>query len=423
MLLTSLIVVLGVILLPVRWLWKIVFRPITIVLYKAYIIFGERLKTFFHAQHKLLSVVTHRFAIHVLVLSLALGVVTTNIVQAESVRADEFGQGSIMTQIIKPGGETIVTAASAAVSPTSYVSASGSVKSTQGIDGDIGLPFQPEVITAAGSSALVKSNVLSGGVSGSRGDIETYVVQAGDTASTIAAEFGVSTKTILWSNNLSDASLIKPGQTLNILPTTGVAHTVKSGETIDGIAQKYSTTADKIIEFNNFIDASDLIAGVEIIIPDGEQPAPPPPPKTTQLASVRSVFSGSTTPVGGNAAAVSGGSYQWPTSCTRISQYYGYRHTGIDIDCEFDDPIYAAEAGTVVSAGWGGGYGIQVVISHSNGTQTRYAHLSRVDVSAGQTVSKGQWLGPMGSTGYSTGSHLHYEVIVGGSTVNPFSYH
>lgn len=405
--------------IPLGIVWKVLLRPLALLWYKAYLIFGDRLKTFFHAQHKLLAVVTHRMAIHVLVMVLTVGIVTANVLQAEEVRAEEFANGSIISKVFSPETDTTVTSAAiASAVPTSYIDSSASVKIIPSISGTAEIVTVDAVTVAGGGAAVVKSNVL-GVDDSSRSDIQQYVVQPGDTASTIAAKFGVSTQTVLWSNDLRDASLIKPGDTLYILPTTGVAHTVKSGETIDSIAKKYGANADEVLEFNNLIDASDLAAGVEIIVPGGTQPAPPPPP-TTRLASVRDVFSGGS--AAPSAAPAASGSFNWPTITRRISQYFRYGHSGIDIDGEFGDAIYAADGGSV-STGWYGGYGLQVVINHGNGLQTRYAHMQKVFVSNGQSVSKGQSLGEMGSTGYSTGSHLHFEVITGGRTVNPFSYY
>ncbi len=115
----------------------------------------------------------------------------------------------------------------------------------------------------------------------------------------------------------------------------------------------------------------------------------------------------------------------WPTTATRISSYYGERsggHTGVDIDGDMGDSVWAAKAGTVVSAGYNGSYGNEVIISHGNNLKTRYAHLKSISVSAGDEVEIGQEIGKEGSTGNSTGSHLHFEVLIDGEQVNPLSY-
>lgn len=115
----------------------------------------------------------------------------------------------------------------------------------------------------------------------------------------------------------------------------------------------------------------------------------------------------------------------WPTTATRVSSYYGERgggHSGLDIDGDFGDPVWAAKSGTVTSAGYNGSYGNDVVIDHGGNVKTRYSHLQTISVEAGDTVEIGQQIGTEGSTGNSTGSHLHFEVIISGDTVNPLTY-
>jgi len=136
---------------------------------------------------------------------------------------------------------------------------------------------------------------------------------------------------------------------------------------------------------------------------------------------------------GGGGAIYGTGSYIWPTNATYISSEYGYRihpifkterfHSGVDIGASAGDPIYAADSGTVVIATYSSSYGNYVVINHGSGSSTLYAHMSSMAVSAGQSVSQGQVIGYVGSTGWSTGPHLHFEIRVNGSTVNPLSYY
>lgn len=407
--------------IPVSLLWRTILRPIILPTYKIVIILRERIKTHFHAQHKMLAVLTHRFAIHGVVFILSTSVIILNIGQAREVRAQDFAEGSLIAEIFRPDEEIIITAGTIIPSEISYLDTSTSVKYIPSLSGKI---TNADIIPVSErGEALVKTNVLANDVN-TRDTITKYIVQNGDTASSIAENFGVTTKTILWSNNLTDASLIRPGDTLFILPTSGIAHTVRSGETISSIAKKYNADETEILAFNNMLRAEELTAGDEIIVPGGEQPPPPVAQPATRLASLRDVFFGGnsgTAPT--SAPAASGGSYNWPTTCSRISQYFTYRHTGIDIDCDFGDTIFAAQGGTVTSTSWNGGYGLQVMINHGNGVQTRYGHLQKVFVSVGQQVAKGQSLGEMGSTGRSTGSHLHFEIIVGGGFTNPFNYY
>jgi murein DD-endopeptidase MepM/ murein hydrolase activator NlpD len=113
----------------------------------------------------------------------------------------------------------------------------------------------------------------------------------------------------------------------------------------------------------------------------------------------------------------------WPVPGHVITQYFGWRHTGLDIDGDYKDAIYASEDGVVEVAGWNsGGYGLQVVINHGNGMKTRYAHSSKLLVKPGESVKRGQVLAMVGTTGRSTGTHLHYEVIINGKVVNPLAY-
>lgn len=420
---------------PIRLLWKLI-RPLALQIYRLYVVLRQRARRFFHAQHIVLAVITHRFTLHILIFLITATVVFANVATAQQVRAEEFARGSLVSQIFNPNEETTVTADEYVRPQLSYIDTSASVRQTVGIDGSVVVEVSDSVVAGTSGSALVKANVIDDGTSAQarRTEIVQHIVQGGETISTIAEQYGITTQTVLSANNLTDSTArgVRPGDSLYILPVSGVPHTVGSGETIQGIADKYDAEVEEILEYNDFDSGADLIAGVEIIVPGGSQPAPVPEP-TTRLASITSVFSGGTSSApaastgGGtpapNAAVNTSTKLQWPTTTRRISQYYGYRHNGLDIDGEFGDPIYAADGGRVTTAGWGGAYGLQVVIDHGNGVVTRYAHLQTLYVSAGQSVSRAQTLGEQGSTGRSSGSHLHYEVIVGGRTVNPFSYH
>ncbi len=397
----------------------------TLSSYKAYVVLRGRMRSFFHTQHKLIALVTHRFTVHLIVIFLAITVVSINVAQARTVRADSFADRSLVSAIFDPEQFSVTTSESILPQQTRYIDITTALRQPNYIGEDVDI-IGREFVVVENRGAFLKQTGFSEDSSSSNSDIEQYTVQGGDTISTIAQKFGVSVKTILWSNNLSDseAKLVRPGDTLWILPVTGVAHTVQSGETVASIAKKYEADENDIIEFNDLIVAEDLESGTEIIVPDGEKPAPPPPPPaptpTTKISSFNQVFNSSETPAPN--ASVSGTSLQWPTITRRISTYFGYRHSGLDIDGEFGDPIYAPESGTVVSAGWNGSYGLEVVIDHGGGIKTRNAHMQKVFVSVGQTVGRGQTTGEMGSTGNSTGSHTHYEVIVNGGVVNPFLY-
>ncbi|MFH0830969.1 MAG: M23 family metallopeptidase, partial [Parcubacteria group bacterium] len=255
-----------------------------------------------------------------------------------------------------------------------------------------------------------------------REGILMYTVQSGDTLSTIADEFGIDLRTLLWSNNLSATSTIKPGGQLKILPVSGVVHKVVDGDSLSSIAQKYQASQSKIESYNNLTSASAIKIGQELIIPGGIRPAAPKPAPATgvQLASGSSGYGDISSASGDTGAS---GSFGWPSACNYISQFFGW-HTGIDIACPFGTSVVAADGGTVISAGWEGGYGNCVVIDHGNGFKTRYAHLASggIHVRNGQAVSRGQHIGDEGSTGWSTGPHLHFEIMLNGAFQNPLNY-
>ncbi|MDD5033067.1 MAG: M23 family metallopeptidase [Candidatus Pacebacteria bacterium] len=237
--------------------------------------------------------------------------------------------------------------------------------------------------------------------------ISIYVVREGDTLTQIAEMFDVSVDTIIWSNNIKRGSMINSGDILVILPVTGVRYTVKSGDTIDSIAKKFKGDKEEIIKFNDIASGGKLAVGDEIIIPDGE------------AAYSSSVSSGTLQPVRNTAMPSYSGYYMRPVEGGRKSQgLHGYN--GIDLATSCGEPIYASAAGDVIvsrSYGWNGGYGNYLVIAHANGTQTLYAHTSTNIVGGGWHVAKGQVIGYVGSTGKSTGCHVHFEVR---GAKNPF---
>jgi len=251
-----------------------------------------------------------------------------------------------------------------------------------------------------------------------RTTITKYTVQNGDTVSRIAKQFGLTINTILWANNLTAYSLIRPGDTLTILPYSGIQYTVKSGDTISAIANKYDIDGDKILSANNL--SSGLMAGATIILP-GAQKITTIVARSSTAASGLSVISNL---IKQPAAASSGNNMLWPTLGHRITQYFSWRHTGLDIGNKVGTPLYAADDGVVITAqgGWNGGYGNTIVINHGGGIKTRYGHASKLFVKVGDVVKKGDNIAAMGSTGRSTGSHLHFEILVNNVRVNPLNY-
>lgn len=230
--------------------------------------------------------------------------------------------------------------------------------------------------------------------------IINYIVQEGDNLSQIAESFDVSINTIKWENNISGS--IKPGQELRILPVTGVRHTIKKGDTFASIAKMYDVETEDITIFNN-IDATKLIPGNKIIIPNGVKPS------TVKASSGSSTGSSSSS----SSSSVSNSYYIRPSKLPTTSTFgprWGKYHYGIDFGGPIGSPIVATAAGKVVKTSCGSGYGKCLIIEHGNGTQSLYAHTSKILVSTGDTVSQGQKIAEVGNTGNVTGPHLHFEI-------------
>ena len=269
-------------------------------------------------------------------------------------------------------------------------------------------PTSPYLSIGGGDITVVDDALLSeSGPSGSQanllketGQIGIYVVQPGDTLSQIADLFGVSTNTIKWGNDIK-TSTITPGQTLIILPVSGVKHTVASGDSLNSLAKTYKGEVEEIMNYNNLSSDTKLAVGDTIIIPGGILPQTAAPERKSASASNNS-----------SQNPVYEGYYMRPISGGRKSQgIHGYN--GVDLATQSGIPIMASADGLVTvsrQSGWNGGYGNYIVISHSNGTQTLYAHNSSNIVSVGERVSQGQVIGYVGSTGRSSGPHVHFEV-------------
>lgn len=241
--------------------------------------------------------------------------------------------------------------------------------------------------------------------------ISIYVVRQGDTLSEIADMFGVSVNTIIWANNLKGRSA-RPGDTLVILPISGIEHTVVRGDTLRSLAKKYGADEGEIAQFNGLEQGAPLAIGSQIIIPGGElEQEAPSTGSAARPASKPRILGG-----GGSAYP---GYYSNPVPGGILTQgVHGWN--GVDIGAARGTPIHAAADGIVIiarSGGWNGGYGNYVVITHDNGTQTLYAHLKSSIASPGERVSAGQVIGYMGATGKATGVHLHFEVR---GAANPF---
>lgn len=250
-----------------------------------------------------------------------------------------------------------------------------------------------------------------------------YEVVSGDSIITIASSFGVSPQTVMIENKLDEASIIKPGQKLSILPTTGVSHNVLAGETVETIAKKYKVSEDDLLDVNDLELPDDILTGDVLTIPldKVELPKKAIPRAFVKTETGKIALKQATAP----SNIASGLSFIWPTATRQITQGFNRRHSGLDISNSQMVAIYAAEDGFVELSGWQTGYGNTIVINHGNGYRTRYAHTSDLYVSAGEKVAKGQTIAKQGRTGRVrgvTGIHLHFEIIKNGAKVNPLSY-
>ncbi len=237
--------------------------------------------------------------------------------------------------------------------------------------------------------------------------ISTYVVRSGDSFEKIAKMFSVSVNTILWANDLTRTSVLQPGQSLVILPVSGVRHTVKSGDTLSSIAKKYSVKEEEIAEFNGLSLTETLTIGNIVIVPDAEIAASP----SSKLPS--NAAANPTAKLHDAGGPSYPGYYKRPINgAVRTQGLHGYN--AVDLAAPIGTEIFASAKGTVIissfNKGWNLGYGNYVVISHANGTQTLYAHMSANLVSVGDHVEQGDVIGKVGLTGKTTGPHVHFEI-------------
>ncbi len=267
-----------------------------------------------------------------------------------------------------------------------------------------------------------------------RSMVQTYIVQSGDTVFGIAVKFGLSPETIVWSNReaLMDAPwLIKPGLALSILPVNGVYHTTRAGETVSDIASSYGVQPVALYnEWNALEEGQQPSEGQLLVVPGGkgadvEWEPPPPPPRLPGPARFSYGVCGGVEYAGPGAT----GWFALPTGSPAVSGWYFHdprnpTHIGLDYRCRSGDPIYAADSGVVTIAGWNGGYGIMVELDHGNGFRTRYAHLREgsLTLGCGHSVQQGDVIGYCGSTGWSSGAHLHFEIRLNGVPVDPLVY-
>ncbi len=248
-----------------------------------------------------------------------------------------------------------------------------------------------------------------------RRDIVVYVVQPGDTVQGIAAAYGLNPETIMWANPAVEdlPDLLRIGQEIVVLPIDGVYHEVKEGDSLQSIAAKYKVDVGAITgaanEWNQ-LQAPDytITPGVKLIVAGGSKPYVP---------KLVTAYNG---PIPTGARGT--GRFQWPV-VGRITQDYWYGHRAVDIAAPTGTPVYAADGGFVSFVGWTEiGYGYLIRIDHGNGFASWYAHLSGFNVVLGQAVRRGDLIGSVGSTGHSSGPHLHFEIRTVEGLINPRFY-
>lgn len=379
-----------------------------------------------HAEKRLLYLFSGRWMVHASLVAVAVIVGVVNVSQGE-VRAEGFGERSLLFRLansqLAPALEEVT---SEQVRKDREIPDYFETGLVSGVFGgtDTHSMYDSYVTTTVGGAVSAPGVVESKPSVAPRTSVETYAVQSGDTLGGIAEQYGLSLNTLLWANGLSFRSTLKIGQTLTIPPVDGVIHTVKKGDTLLAIAKKYNVETSAILEYNHMSSANALAIGDDLVVPGGQVVAAAP---VRTVASVGSVFTSTPSVTPSRTALPSGsGAWVWPTDLRSITQYFGWRHTGIDIDCNghssSTNTNYAAADGVVVYSGWRNGYGSTVEINHGNGLMTRYGHHAKLYVTTGQIVTAGTPVGLCGTSGRSTGTHLHFEVILGGRFVNPLEY-
>lgn len=239
-------------------------------------------------------------------------------------------------------------------------------------------------------------------VGGSFDQVSVYVVRKGDSLSQIADMYGVTVDTILSANDMKKGDTIKEGDILLILPFSGVEHTVVKGDTLQSIAKKYKVELEEILLSNDIDTDTKLAVGEKLMIPGGSLSG------TSTTTGSSSVAKGGSKP----SPKVVSGYFINPVPGARKTRGTSSTHRGVDLAAPTGTPIYASAPGRVTFArtGYNGGFGTLVIIVHDNGTETLYAHMSKLGTTSGKRVDRGEVIGYVGNTGRSTGPHLHFEV-------------
>ncbi len=304
----------------------------------------------------------------------------------------------------------------------------------EGATSPVAAEIVDNVITDDGFT--VKPNLTTGARDlSTASEVFAYKVEAGDTVSSVAEKFGVKKETIMMENKFYDVNQLKEGMTINLLPVDGLSYVVQKGDTISGIAKKFSIKEEDIVRQNQMEDAP-LVPNMVLILPGATRVVlPPAPPKPTYTVNKnggsKNNGSGKSAYVGPSNYVYSGpkpeGNFLFPVpgGCIYTQRFHG-GHYATDCANRAGGTVVAAADGVVIKAnlsGYGGGYGIHAIVKHPDGTQTLYAHFKEIYVKEGQTVKQGEALGFMGTTGRSTGVHLHFEIrAANGTKLNPENY-
>ena len=326
-----------------------------------------------------------------------------------------------------------------------------STKQATETEGGANAPVVAPTVGVAGGENIVPEQVVDafGGVprlaqertiipSRPRQEILKYTVLEGDSVFGIGEKFGLKPETILWGNYyvlLDNPHALKPGQVLSILPIDGTYHEWQQGEGLNGIAKYYGVTPEDIINYpSNELNAAtigdyanpNIPPGTWLIVPNGRREfvswSAPLGVTRENPASARVLGEGACDPVTGG--AVGYGTFIWPANKHYLSGFDytpNTNHWGIDIAGNEGEAVYATDAGVVVYAGWNNyGYGNMIMVDHGNNFQSLYAHLTGFNVGCGQSVGQGELIGAIGTTGRSSGPHLHFEIRAISSFVNPW---
>ncbi|MEA3351315.1 MAG: peptidoglycan DD-metalloendopeptidase family protein, partial [Chloroflexota bacterium] len=312
--------------------------------------------------------------------------------------------------------------------PTREITPRPTMTALEFFDNDVVLPIYQHGRALSSIRRRVILNTLI--PNRSRTEVVEYTVGRGDSVFGIARTFGIEPETVLWSNYdvlQDDPHSLSTGMELRIPPVDGIYYQWQEGDILESIASEFEADEEDVLAWaGNRLDLTDpqIETGAWVMIPNGQREIQqwiiPVPARGS--AGVSTGMYGAGACAGGYDGIYGSGAFIWPTNYHTISgNDYWSGHLAIDIGVATGGPIVASDSGVIMFAGWAvGGYGFAVAIDHGNGYQTLYAHLSSVNVSCGQSVRQGQFIGLGGSTGNSTGPHLHFEVRYQGGFVNPW---